>query len=117
MMSDNTYMCAPVAKSKDPERQSRIDQIHGKTVRVARGLYTIHVLRIYGYDTVVLVGRGDADPAYSGTDFTDYGYTHGGKRYRDACIVADDLNRWIGGYDINEINSSRYTQKFFAGMM
>lgn len=108
-MQDNTYMMGVRATSNDPERKKRIDAIHGKEIRVSRSLYTIQVLRIYNAETVVLVGRGDADPAYSGTDSTEYGYTHGGKTYRLACDVADDIERWIGGYTIEGEDAGVYS--------
>ena len=108
-MRDKTYMMGVPATSNDPERKARIDAVHGKEIRVSQSLYLIQVHRIYGEETVVLVGHGDADPAYSGTDKTEYGYTHGGKLYRLACDVADDIERWIGGYPIKGENAGVYT--------
>ncbi len=108
-MRDNTYMMAPKATSDDPERKKKIDAVQGKEIRVSRSLYTVNVLRIYGEETVVLVGRGETDPAYSGTDETEYGYTHGGKTYRLACDVANDIERWIGGYAIDGEDAGVYS--------
>jgi len=105
----------PKWKSGDPEYNARIDKIHDTDIWIGHYRYAIRVLNMYGQCTVCLDPYGSGDVAESGTDHTDYGYTHGGKQYCIACDVADDFDQYISGnsdwLDYSESQTKKYAKK------
>lgn len=100
-------------RTKDPEYQARIDKIHDTEIYIGHYRYCVRVLNMYGQCTVCLDPYGSGDVAKSGTDHTDYVYTHGGKNYRQACDVADDFDQYISG-NPNWLNYAESQTKKYA---
>jgi hypothetical protein len=104
--------CMSKFRTADPEYQARIDKIHNTDIWVGYYRYSVRVLNMYGQCTVCLDPYGSGDVAESGTDHTEYGYTHGGKQYRIACDVADDFNQYISGNDTWLNNAEKQTRNY-----
>ena len=109
--------CMRKYTTADEEYQARINKIHDTDIWIGHFRYQIRVLKDQnGSCMVCLDPFGSGDVAESGTDHTDYGYTHGGKQYCIACDVADDFAQYISGneywLDQAEKQTKKYAKKY-----